>query len=172
MTRDSQLCISLTNMVHIWRPLQLSSTLTFYVTLIILTVDNEPNDITRRCRVKWRNNKNRSPTTQERDICGSWSRTFLPACRIPFPATQEREHAARRTACSLPLAHCSHSTGQRTCGSKNRTFSASCILPPARQEKEHAVLRTTCSHPVSASRIPSPPVSCKKYKCSVVYFRT
>ena len=56
-------------MVHIWRPRQLSSTLTFYVTLIILTVDNEPNDITRRCRVKWRNNKNKDADRE--GICRS-----------------------------------------------------------------------------------------------------
>jgi hypothetical protein len=37
---------------------------------------------------------------------------FLSSCRTSFPATQERKHAARRTACSLPLAP--HFPHQRT----------------------------------------------------------
>ena len=86
-----------------------------------------------------------SHNTGER-MCGSKSRTFsLPSLtishntgenvglfephifsssRVPSPTTQERECAVLRTARSPFLLHpISHNTGERTCGSKSRTFS-------------------------------------------------
>jgi len=89
-------------------------------------------------------------------MCGSKSRTFVSASIILLRMIQHRKREVRRTLPSLPVAY----------------------PLPQNQERECAVLRTTHSLSVvyylpqnrtfSASRVPSPPVSCKKYKYSVV----
>ena len=51
----------------------------------------------------------------------------------------------------LCLSHTiSHTTGERMCGSKNRTFSLPCRIPfHMRQHREREVLRTSCSLPLA-----------------------
>ena len=103
-------------------------------------------------------------------MCGSKNHT-CSASPILCPTSQEREHAVRRTTCSLPPEYCSPQnrtenvrffephilclynvsckTGQRTCGSKNHTFSSCRALSPIKQYRECVVQRTTHSLPLA-----------------------
>jgi len=93
-------------------------------------------------------------------MCGSKSCTF--SLHLMYLLRREKHAVLRAAHFSLPVAYyflqhrsegmqlkaphvlclstaVPHSTGQRTCGSKNCTFSASCIGSPVRQERKHAV---------------------------------
>ena len=92
-----------------------------------------------------------SPTRKEREMCGSSSRTFLHPHTFSHN-TGERNVRFFEPHISLCLSHTiSRDTGERTCSSKNRMFSASRPSFPIEQDRECAVQRTAHSLPLSYS---------------------